>query len=160
MAVQEVQISAKQILVNDYVGGQGWNTFGNANNGVAFIVSSTFSYVSNSLDRSLKYVTGGVSTTQDIHFKVPNIKIKNWQMPYINLYTQNVKAVEKIASSTKFFGRLTGVVGISMTLYELGTGQKNWFGEGGLDLIMGGVGFIGPYGWAISCAYFGVKMIL
>ena len=39
-------------------------------------------------------------------------------------------------------------------------GQKNIIGEGGLDLIMIGVGFIPTYGWAISSAYFLEKSAL
>ena len=38
--------------------------------------------------------------------------------------------------------------------YEIYDDQKNIIGEGGLDLIMTGVGFIPGYGWAISSAYF------
>ena len=47
-----------------------------------------------------------------------------------------------------------------MTYREIQAGQKNWIGEGGLDLIMGVVGYLGPYGIAASAAYFGGKYIL
>ena len=43
---------------------------------------------------------------------------------------------------------------------EIYAGEKNLIGEGGLDLIMTGVGFIGPYGWAISSGYFLIKLTL
>ena len=33
-------------------------------------------------------------------------------------------------------------------------GKKNIIGEGGLDIIMTGVGFVPGYGWAISTTYF------
>ena len=33
-------------------------------------------------------------------------------------------------------------------------GKKNIIGEGGLDLIMTGAGYIPPYGWVVSGAYF------
>ena len=39
------------------VGGQGWNTLGNINNGMAFVSSSAFEYVSKSLNKSLEYFT-------------------------------------------------------------------------------------------------------
>ena len=142
------------------VGGQGWNRFGNINNGVAFVSSSAFEYVSKSLNKSLEYFTEGVSTTKDIHFKMPDIEIKGWKCPHFNVYIHNVGFVSNVASAAKFLGKLTGWVGIGMTGYELYTGQKEWLGEGGLDVFMGVVGFCGPYGWAISGAYFGGKMIL
>lgn len=41
-----------------------------------------------------------------------------------------------------------------MTAVEIWQGQKKLIGEGGIDLIMTGVGFIPGYGWAISSAYF------
>ena len=37
---------------------------------------------------------------------------------------------------------------------EILYGEKDIIGEGGIDLIMTGVGFVGPYGWVFSCAYF------
>ena len=52
------------------------------------------------------------------------------------------------------------MVGMVMTYAEIQNGNKNWFGEGGLDLIMGVVGYLGPYGIAASAAYFGGKYIL
>ena len=142
------------------VGGKGWSTFGNINNGMAFVSSSAFEYVSKSLNKSLEYFTEGVSTTKDIHFKMPDIEIKGWKCPHFNVYIHNVGFVSNVASAAKFLGKLTGWVGIGMTGYELYTGQKEWLGEGGLDVFMGVVGFCGPYGWAISGAYFGGKMIL
>ena len=51
-------------------------------------------------------------------------------------------------------GKITTGVSLGMTLYEISDGQKNVIGEGGLDLIMIGVGTIPTYGWAISCGYF------
>lgn len=47
-----------------------------------------------------------------------------------------------------------------MTAVEISQDQKNIIGEGGLDLIMIGVGFIPGYGWAISSAYFLGKIAL
>ena len=51
-------------------------------------------------------------------------------------------------------GSVTGVVSFVMTADEISDGQKNLIGEGGIDLIMTGVGFIPGNGWAISSAYF------
>ena len=46
------------------------------------------------------------------------------------------------------------------TLIEIDAGQKNWFGEGGLDIVMGAVAYAPGYGWIISAFYFGGKAIL
>ena len=51
-------------------------------------------------------------------------------------------------------GRISGAVSIGMTGYEIYEKKKNIIGEGGLDLIMTGAGFIPPYGWVVSGAYF------
>ena len=42
---------------------------------------------------------------------------------------------------------------------EILYGEKDIIGEGGIDLIMTGVGFVGPYGWVFSSAYFLNKLI-
>ena len=47
-----------------------------------------------------------------------------------------------------------------MTAIEVGTGQKSLVGEGGLDLIMGGVAFIPYGGWVVSGVYFWGKVLL
>jgi hypothetical protein len=142
------------------VGGQGWNRFGNINNGVAFVSSSAFEYVSKSLNKSLEYFTEGVSTTKDIHFKIPDIEIKGWKFSLFDAYIHNVGAAKAAATTFKVIGGVTGVFGMGMTVSETLTGQKNWIGEGGLDLIMGAAGFFWPYGTAASAAYFGGKYIL
>lgn len=45
-------------------------------------------------------------------------------------------------------------------LYQIQTGQKRLVGEGGVDLIMGGVAFIPGGGWIVSGVYFGGKFLL
>ena len=51
-------------------------------------------------------------------------------------------------------GIVSGLASAGMTIYEMHEGRKNIIGEGGLDLIMTGVGYISPYGWVVSGAYF------
>lgn len=68
-----------------------------------------------------------------------------------------------VSGATKAFkvgGAATGVLGLGMTGYEIYTGQKSFVGEGGIDLIMGGVAFIPGGGWVVSGAYFGGKFLL
>ena len=142
------------------VGGSGWNIFGNINNGMAFVASSAFEYVNKSMNKSLEYFVDGVSTTKDIHFKIPDVEIKGWKCPHFDVYTQKVGAVRAVSTTFKIIGGSLGLVGMGMTLWECVSGNKNWFGEGGLDLIMGVVGYLGPYGIAASAVYFGGKYIL
>jgi len=68
--------------------------------------------------------------------------------------------VKGAANTLKVGGAVLGVVGVGMTGYEIYTGQKSLIGEGGLDLIMGGVAFIPGGGWIASGLYFGGKWAL
>jgi len=74
--------------------------------------------------------------------------------------TTSTELLEATGTTLKVAGVGLGVVGIGMSAYEIGTGQKNLIGEGGLDLIMGGVGFIPGGGWIVSGAYFGGKALM
>ena len=49
---------------------------------------------------------------------------------------------------------------IGMTSAEIITGQKSLIGEGGLNLVMGGVRFIPGGGWVASGVHFGGKYLL
>jgi RHS repeat-associated protein len=60
---------------------------------------------------------------------------------------------------SKGLGKIVGGVGIGVTIWEINSGKKNLIGEGGLDLIMGGIGLTG-WGTPISLIYFGGKLIL
>jgi len=66
----------------------------------------------------------------------------------------------QIANGLKVGGVVLGVIGMYGTYTEIRDGKKNLIGEGGLDLIMGGVGFIPGGGWIVSGAYFGGKAVL
>ncbi|MCQ2208958.1 MAG: hypothetical protein MJZ34_01575 [Paludibacteraceae bacterium] len=142
-------MSASEVNTS-YVEGTAWNALSNTNNALAFVVSSANQYVSNALSYSTRYYIEGFSKI------APEIR---FQTPVGNFYT-TFQAVKTVGNVTRKLGRITGWVGIGMTGYELLTRQKELYGEGGLDLIMGVVGFCGPYGWLISGAYFGGKMIL
>jgi len=72
----------------------------------------------------------------------------------------SAKALQVTGNVLKGTGVALGVVGVGLTVYDISTGQKNLIGEGGLDLIMGGVGFIPGGGWIVSGAYFGGKALL
>jgi hypothetical protein len=68
--------------------------------------------------------------------------------------------VNGAANTLKVGGAALGMVGVGMTGYEIYTGEKNLIGEGGLDLVMGGIAFIPGGGWIVSGAYFGGKALL
>ena len=72
----------------------------------------------------------------------------------------NVNSVARVGKVLRNTGRVSGILSGLMTTAEIYAGEKNLIGEGGLDLIMTGVGFIGPYGWAISSGYFLIKLTL
>ena len=75
-------------------------------------------------------------------------------------FTMGTKVVRGMATSLKVGGAVVGGVGVVMTGVEIYNGNKNLIGEGGLDLIMGGVGFIPGGGWVASGLYFGGKYVL
>ena len=55
--------------------------------------------------------------------------------------------------------KVVGGIGVGITIWEIVDGKKNLVGEGGLDLVMGGIGFTG-WGAPVSLIYFGGKWAL
>lgn len=90
---------------------------------------------------------------------------QNWKTPIsptpfktpIGSVSINTGFVKNVAKGLKVGGV---VLGVGMTTAEIITGQKSLVGEGGLDLIMGGVAFIPGGDWVASGAYFGGKYLL
>ncbi|WP_265429944.1 RHS repeat protein [Chryseobacterium sp. YIM B08800] len=68
-------------------------------------------------------------------------------------------AAAKAASVYSVAGKVVGGIGVGITVWEIASGRKNLVGEGGLDLIMGGIGFTG-WGAPVSLIYFGGKLVL
>lgn len=67
----------------------------------------------------------------------------------------------KFAKFAKTLGKVSAGVSAAMTIYEMTEGKKRLVGEGGVDLIMTGVGIWGgPIGFGASLMYFGRKMYL
>lgn len=81
----------------------------------------------------------------------PKVKFRNIAQDF------KVASVAKLAKGLKIFGSVSGGVSAYMIVKEINEGKKNVIGEGGLDLIMTGVGFIPGYGWIISGSYFIAK---
>ncbi|MCQ2208960.1 MAG: hypothetical protein MJZ34_01585 [Paludibacteraceae bacterium] len=133
-----------------YVDNPVWNAVSNTNNGVAFVVSSANQYVSNALSYSTRYYIEGFSKIS------PEVRFPT---PVGNFYT-TFQAVKTVANVTRNLGTFTGLVGVGMTVRELINHEKDFLGEGGLDLTMGLIGFIPGWGWAVSGTYFIGKMAL
>jgi RHS repeat-associated protein len=133
-----------------FVGGDTWNSTSNHLNGAGFTAAGAEYSGSRALSRTMKYVsTASKTTPTEVMFKVPGGSVY-----------ASTRFVSNATKVLKVGGAATGVPGFGMTGYEIYTGQKSLMGEGGLDLIMGGVAFIPGGGWIVSGAYFGGKFLL
>jgi|GEM_PF-1896249 len=133
-----------------FVGGDTWNSTSNHLNGAGFTAAGAEYSGSRALTRTMKYVsTASKTTPTEVMFKVPGGSVY-----------ASTRFVSNATKVLKVGGAATGVLGVGMTGYEIYTGQKSLMGEGGLDLIMGGVAFIPGGGWIVSGAYFGGKYLL
>ena len=82
------------------------------------------------------------------------------RIPHTNIKFDAMKA-RKFAKFAKTLGKVSAGVSAAMTIYEMTEGKKRLVGEGGVDLIMTGVGIWGgPIGFGASLMYFGRKMYL
>lgn len=124
-----------------------WKAISNANTDISTGVGFAGWGLTKPLERSNAYAfRDGIG--QYINSVKPTFRLRNVDIDF------SLRGANKIATGIKFLGSVTGVVSFVMTADEISDGQKNLIGEGGLDLIMTGVGFIPGYGWAISSAYF------
>ena len=122
----------------------------NSLNGVGFTGAGMEYSASRALSRTLAYTnTNTVVKANKVMFKIPAGSV------YVS--TKLVSGATKIL---RVGGGVAGGVGVFMTGVEIYTGQKDFIGEGGLDLIMGGVAFIPGGGRIISGVYFGGKLLL
>ncbi len=132
------------------VGGDLWNSVSNNLNGAGFSVAGMKYSGSRALSRTLAYTnTNSLVKPSQVMFKVPGGSV----------YT-STKFVSGATKALKVGGIVTGVLGVGITAFEIRNGQKSLIGEGGLDLIMGGVAFIPGGGWVVSGLYFGGKIFL
>ncbi|WP_421876541.1 RHS repeat domain-containing protein [Marinoscillum sp.] len=141
-----------QVLYAGFAPGEDlWNTVSNWDNGLGFVVGGA----SESLGRYLhsranpQNMVGWNKTTGT---SIETLLVKGVPV--------NRSFLNGAAKTLKVGGAALGFVGLGMTGYEIYTGQKSFIGEGGLDLIMGGVAFIPGGGWIVSGAYFGGKALL
>jgi len=145
-------VDAQSGGISDYgPGSDFWSTTSNTLNGVSFVVGGA----SESLGRTIharaevRNMAGWNKTTGGSLNKV-----------LIKGVPVSRSVLNGTAQTLKVGGAALGFVGLGMTGYEIYSGQKSLVGEGGLDLIMGGVAFIPGGGWIVSGAYFGGKALL
>ena len=124
-----------------------WSTIGNFNSGLGTGASLIEFNFGKALKRSLAYVFYD-KTGRYLSSIRPSVKFNNIS------YEFNPKVISRIAKTAKGVGIVSGLASAVMTIYEMHEGKKNIIGEGGLDLIMTGAGYIPPYGWVVSGAYF------
>ncbi|UII27585.1 hypothetical protein LVD15_03930 [Fulvivirga maritima] len=145
------------------------NNFDQSSGGGGIVNSDTWSMISN-IDNGLGFVVGGLSESLGnyLHSRADVQSVVGWnEYTGGNLGKMLIKGVpvsksflNGAAKTLKVGGGVLGGVGFAMTGYEIYTGEKSLVGEGGLDLIMGGVAFIPGWGWVVSGAYFGGKALL
>ena len=124
-----------------------WSTIGNFNSGIGTGASLTEFNFGKALKRSLAYVFYD-NTGRYLSSIRPSVKFNNIS------YEFNPKVISRIAKTANRVGIASGFISVGMTIYEIYEKKKNIIGEGGLDLIMTGAGYIPPYGWVVSGAYF------
>jgi hypothetical protein len=123
--------------------------------GIGMAVDGAAFSLGRSLDKRLAYE---FTKTGYEGFKVKTPSV-NFRTPF-GAVRASTGFVKGAANVLKTGGAVLGGIGILMTLDEIGSGQKNIIGEGGLDLFMGGVAFIPGGGWVVSGLYFGGKWAL
>ena len=124
-----------------------WSTIGNFNSGIGTGASLIEFNFGKALKRSLAYVFYD-NTGRYLSSIRPSVKFNNIS------YEFNPKVISRIAKTANRVSIASGLISVGMTGYEIYEKKKNIIGEGGLDLIMTGVGYISPYGWVVSGAYF------
>ena len=124
-----------------------WSTIGNFNSGLGTGASLIDFNFGKALKRSLAYVFYD-NTGRYLSSIKPSVKFNNIS------YEFNPKVISRIAKTANRVSIASGFISAYMTLKEIRAKKKNFIGEGGLDLIMTGAGYIPPYGWVVSGAYF------
>jgi hypothetical protein len=145
----------EQMVNQGRIGGDEWNTTSNTVSSLGFTVGAA------------EYQLGGILEKR-LAYQFTKAAYEGWKSPVgstsfktiLGTINADTKLVQGAATSLKVGGAVLGGVGIVMTGVEIYNGNKSLIGEGGLDLIMGGVGFIPGWGWAASGLYFGGKYIL
>ncbi|MFT3740957.1 MAG: hypothetical protein QM786_19580 [Breznakibacter sp.] len=122
-----------------------WSNISNGLNGAGFTAAGIEYSGGRALARTLAYTsTNTLVKANQVMFKVPG---------------GSVYASTKFVNGATKVLKVGGVVtGLGMTAFEIGSGQKSLIGEGGLDLIMGGVAFVPGGGWVVSGFYFRAKL--
>ncbi|MEO8886663.1 MAG: DUF6443 domain-containing protein [Mucilaginibacter sp.] len=130
-----------------FVGGDTWNSSSNILTGIGFAGGAASFKLGSDLKRQYDIASAAY---EGWHSPQPSILLKT----AVGSFGADAKIVKGLSSTLEVGGKVLGGIGVGITVAEIWTGNKKLVGEGGLDLIMGGVGFIPVYGWAISGTYF------
>lgn len=150
--IDEVEVTRQQPNAQSSGGGYGWGRVGDAltAGGVAYYG------LEKSISNSKYWVDakGGVRSTELLERGANGKYVRGVQG-----LRNSQAAAARAASNYAVAGKVVGGLGIGVTIWEIGSGRKNLIGEGGLDLVMGGIGFTG-WGTPVSLIYFGGKWVL
>ena len=127
-----------------------WSTLGDGNTSLGTALGAAEYKLGNKINEANKYI---FRTTDGFLYNstAPKVKFRNIAQDF------KVSSVAKLAKGIKIIGGVSGGISAFMIVKEMKEGKKHLIGEGGLDLIMTGVGFIPGYGWMVSGSYFLVK---
>ena len=143
----EVVCYSKTFDLDNITDTKWWNSIGQYNTDIAAATGAAEYKLGNSYRFATAYTIhdnrGNVLSTSKPKVRIPNTKIE-----------VDAKMVGKMAKGARILGYGTGILSGIITGKEILYGEKDIIGEGGIDLIMTGVGFVGPYGWVFSSAYF------
>ena len=139
----------------NFIGSKDWNTISNNVTGFGFSVGAAEYQLGRALERRMTY-----QFTKAVY--------EGWKSPIgstsfktiIGQVNISTKFAKTAARTLKIGGAALSAAGVVITTAEILNGNKKLVGEGGLDLVMGGIGFVPGWGWAVSGLYFGGKYIL
>lgn len=133
-----------------------WDQTGRSLDGLDILVGTALWRTGKWLDKSLTYY----SKTVNEPIKWGKVSPTPVHLPFGVRVDLNPRVLNTSKTIFKTSGKVIGYTGVAMSTMEIFTGKEELFGEGGLDVVMGIVGFWGPVGFVVSTAYFGTKLIL
>jgi RHS repeat-associated protein len=160
--------SSDGVRINGFFGGGSNSGEGGSNDGNGFFGSSGFgdffrsneaSYVGASISGMNENVTSVLQNRGAYQSGLKNQRIKTSGQITVRTPIGNTNLSARILNGARIGSKIAGVglgtLGTAFTTERL-VNDPNYklVGEGGLDLIMGGVGFIPGGGWVISGTYF------
>jgi hypothetical protein len=159
MQLPQIKIDMPTMDKNTFgVGGKTWTKYNDIASGIGFGGGAGEYRLGKTIEK--RFLNFGKQMPKYSGFRASPLLTK-FQPPFrLKPIFIQTRFVAKAASILKIGGTALGVGGLLVTFIEIRTGDKKLIGEGGLDLIMGGVGFIPVWGWAASGTYWIGKFAL